>query len=111
VTSTWLVGEDLAQLLEVPVDDLPEQRWLDAAAAYVTPRRPDLFAVDPAPALEDLPSDLIEGAVLFATRLAARQGSVLGLAAGEFGPSSILRHDPDIARLCGLGVHTIPAIG
>lgn len=109
--STWLVAAEVQQ--HVGGDELPPPLYLDAAAQYVATRRPDLFPDDgPAPALADVPADVIAGTVLLAGRLLARRKSLVGLANyGEFGPATILRQDPDIARLLSIGVHTLPDIG
>jgi hypothetical protein len=88
------------------------ERRVDAAASWVQAHRPDLFPAG-APAPTEAPSDDIGlGTVMLACRLVARTGSPLGVATfAEFGPSSILRLDPDIERLLGLGRNATPAIG
>lgn len=53
------------------------------------------------------PNDDVKlGAVMLAGRLFARRGTPLGVAGfSEFGGNAMLRHDPDIARLLGIGPH------
>lgn len=86
---------------------------VDAAAGYVVEHRPSLFPVPPAEPLTEAPSDNVGlGTVLLAARLYSRAGSPTGIAAfAEFGPASILRLDPDIERLLGLGRNAAPVVG
>lgn len=108
--ATWLVAGDVQE--HVGGDELPPQLYLDAAATYVADRRPDLFLADEPPTVSNLPADVVAGTILMAGRLLARRKSLVGLANyGEFGPATILRQDPDIARLVGIGVHESPSIG
>lgn len=93
--------------------DTPQAAAVDrarlAAAAHVERLRPDLAAGYVAGAVD---ADVREGGVLLAARLYARAGSPTGLASfGEFGPSAILRLDPDIERLLGLGRYAPPRVG
>lgn len=82
-----------------------------AAAAIVERNRPDLaaaFSADP-PTVDDA---IVEGGVLLAARLHARKGSPAGIASyGEFGAAAVLRFDPDVAQLIGVGRYAKPAIG
>lgn len=82
----------------------------DAAAAYVEDLRPEyLTAGDPEadPPTEDSyepPATILLGAAMLAHRWYARRGSPLGVAGyAELGAAGILRYDPDIARLLGIG--------
>lgn len=81
-----------------------------AAAAYVEARRADLVWLDALPG--DVPADVWLGAVLMTNRLLARRGSPQGLAElGEFGPATVLRTDPDVERLLGIGRYAKPTVG
>lgn len=79
-----------------------------AATAYVERVRSDLldgvtYAPDP---------DVVHGALLLAARLYARRSSPQGLASfGEFGPGAIMRLDPDVERLLGVGRYGSPRVG
>ena len=84
--------------------------YLAAAAAYVTARRPDLNLAEAADPLM-VPDDVQLGTVILAARLYARRGTMLGLAQlGDGLVGSILRADPDVARLLRIGVHTAPGV-
>ena len=49
--------------------------------------------------------------IILAARLYARRGTMLGLAQlGDGLVGSILRADPDVARLLRIGVHTAPGV-
>jgi len=93
----------------VPDDEL--QPYVTAAAAYVAARRPDLQLVDTStPA--DAPGDVQLGLALLVARWRARRGTSLGLQSFDAGVvGSVVRADTDVARLLGIGVHTLPAIG
>lgn len=75
-----------------------------AAGDYVERQRRDLFVdVGGVPTFTP-PASVLLGAVMIVARLAARKGSPQGLASfGEFGPAAVLRLDPDIERMCGIG--------
>lgn len=79
------------------------QQACNAAAVYVEGKHPGYFdEADPAEYVP--PADIKLGAVMLAARWFARHGSALGSAGfSEFGGDTILRHDPDIARLLRLG--------
>ena len=84
-----------------------------AAAAYVERLRPDLVKLDAGAVPRFLGGpDVVEGALLLAARLVARKASPTGLANyGEFGPATVMRLDPDVERLLGLGRYTRPRVG
>lgn len=89
-------------------DDLDAARM--AAAAFVESHRADLVWLDTLP--EEVPADVWLGAVLLTNRLLARRGSPQGVAElGEFGPATVLRTDPDVERLLGLGRYGKPRVG
>lgn len=76
-----------------------------AAAAYVERVRPADYTAT-------VGADVVFGAVLLAARFYSRQGSPGGIASyGEFGAAAVLRFDPDVAQLLGLGRHARPRIG
>lgn len=110
----WLTAQAVALQLQLDLadgDPLPpraEQARL-GAAAYVERVRADL-AWDAAPVTAS--PDVVMGAAILASRLHARAGSPLGLASfAEFGASAVLRLDPDVERLLGLGRYAKPAVG
>lgn len=78
-----------------------------AAARVVERARRDLKLAelpDPLPADADVPEDVKHGALLLTARLYARKGSPQGVATfGELGASTILRSDPDVQLLLGVG--------
>lgn len=107
---TWLDPDALAEALgrtgEVPAD---VERARTAAAAYVEKARQDIdwSALTP----ETVDADHLAGASLYAARLLSRKASPGGIAAfGEFGASPVLRVDPDIERLLGLGRYSTPRV-
>lgn len=52
------------------------------------------------------------GALLLIGRYHARKGSPVGIATfGELGAASILRTDPDVAQLLGVGRYATPRVG
>lgn len=76
-----------------------------AAAAYVEPKRRDLVVGG----VFTPTADVLIGAALLVSRLNARKGSPQGLASfGEFGPAAVLRVDPDVERLLGIGRYGKP---
>lgn len=107
----WLTADAVANQLQLndraagdPLPARAEQARL-GAAAYVERVRADLDWTDPAP-------DVVMGAAILASRLHARAGSPLGLASfAEFGASAVLRLDPDVERLLGLGRYAKPKVG
>lgn len=110
--------------MTVPVDPATVDTWLPlpadvppspgahaaraAAAQLVRRARPDLFAAGATPT----DAAVVYGGQLLAARLWARRGSPTGLAAfGEFGPAAVLRLDPDVERLLGVGRYSSPRVG
>lgn len=108
--ATWLdaadvvtaIGDDLA----AQVNSVSLQFWTDGAREYVEDRRPDLFvtAGDP-PVTTYQPTGRVKaGTALLAYRLYQRRKSPLGiLGVTNDQASGILRDDPDIERLLGIG--------
>lgn len=57
-------------------------------------------------------ANVVEGATMLAGRLFRRRESPAGVAAfGELGPVYVMRNDPDVAMLLGLGSWGKPRIG
>lgn len=57
-------------------------------------------------------ADVVEGATLLAARLFRRKNSPAGVEAfGAEGAAYVMRSDPDVALLLGLGSHQRPAVG
>jgi hypothetical protein len=87
-------------------DDAALLMAANAAAEYVEELRPDLF-LDPVPPEGPLfvpSSRVFLAAAMLAHRWYSRRSSPLGVAGyGELGAAGILRYDPDIARLLGIG--------
>ena len=92
-----------------------------AAVAVVERQRPDLFAYpvdsDGDGVLDRVPEfkpgeDVVHGTKLLVGRLYARKGTPQGIATfGELGAASILRSDPDVQLLLGLGRNAAPRVG
>lgn len=108
--SPWLTVGVVTSWMEDDPDSppiAPESRpallvACNAAAAFVEGKHPGYFVGDP-PVYQP-PGDVKLGAIMLAARYYARRGSTLGVAGfSEFGPTEILRHDPDVARLLRLG--------
>lgn len=106
--AVWLTPEAAALLCEngaVAADGA----WVgavDAACAWVERKRPDLNVPqpDPDPPVYTPDAAVKLGTAMLANRWYARRASPLGVAGySEFGTSELLRHDPDIAKLLGLG--------
>jgi hypothetical protein len=74
-----------------------------AAVAYVEEHRADLFNDADPPVFVETPTIEL-GTAMLANRWYQRRSSPLGPATySEFGGSPLLRHDPDIAKLLGIG--------
>lgn len=83
-----------------------------AAAQLVRRARPDLFDATTVPPTVPTDAAVIYGGQLLTARLWARRGSPAGIATfGEFGPGAILRLDPDVERLLGVGRYAPPRVG
>lgn len=101
---TWPIGPvDVGLQLVVdgvdPGDETAREQAAAAAMDWVV-RNVDGVVDDATRPTEDV----VLGTAMLAARWAARRGSVLGVASfGEFGPSYVMRSDPDIAQLLGLG--------
>lgn len=120
----WLPPERVLAWLQLEADaqlsPVAESCRL-AAADYLEQQRRDLWtpAVVDAETLEVLtpatftPSEaVVQAGVLVAARIYARRSSPAGLASyGELGPAEVLRLDPDVARLAGLGRNAYPVVG
>lgn len=88
------------------VDENAFEGALDAACEFVQDKRPELWStpVDDEPAVFEAGARIKLGAAMLAHRLYERRSSPLGAAQyTEFGAGTILRYDPDIGRLLGIG--------
>jgi hypothetical protein len=109
----WITSADVAvtmgrSLAEGTPEDLDNAR--KAAAEFVEGRRRDLVWLDATKT--DVPADVWLGTVLLVNRYLARRGSPTGVAEfGDFGPAAVVRTDPDVERLLGLGRYGRPVIG
>lgn len=121
----WLPAATVQAWLQVDAGDAARvgvvETCRNAAASWCEEQRPDLFAdvvttnpdgtttTTPAPA----PSDsVVMAGVLASARLYARRSSPAGLASyGEFGAAEVLRLDPDVSRLLGVGRYAPPVCG
>lgn len=115
--SPWFALADLqayAQVLEgAPDADVRLDAVRQGVAEFVERNRADLWspaANDPERVFAPTPA-VRQGAILLGARLIARRGAPLGLQSyGEFA-ASILRSDPDIGLMLGIGRNARPALG
>lgn len=106
--STVLAAAQLGELVEGSTTAVAVEAARTAAAVVVERARPDLLVGDTFLADEAV----VFGAALQASRYFARRNSPTGLASyGDFGPAAVLRLDPDIERLIGVGRYAQPRIG
>lgn len=116
MADTWLdaadVGTALGASLSEVTDDSALQFWCDAVRDYVEERRADLvvttYAEDGVTVLSSAfePSPrIVGGAALLAYRLYQRRTAALGVVAAAQTVGSILRDDPDVSRMLGIGRH------
>jgi hypothetical protein len=114
VDSTWLTPTAVrawsGQRQGDAADTTALQLACNAAAEYVEAVRADLWTAgdplaDPPVLPEFTPGPRVTlGATMLAHRWYSRRASPLGVAGyAELGSSGILRYDPDIAKLLGLG--------
>lgn len=112
MTTTWLEPEIALAMVEGTAS-ASAPAWVadvEAARAWVEGKRKDLFVGTPAVFTPG--ADVKLGTAMLANRLYARRTSALGVSQNvEFGGSEILRQDPDIARLCGIGPEGAFVIG
>lgn len=112
----WLLAGDVKTAGGIPATSTTDAAALElaraAAQAYVEDVRPDLLVPgDPLaePPTEDtyVPTPQVKlGAAMLAFRWYSRRGSPLGVIGfAELGTQGIMRHDPDVARLLGIGDH------
>lgn len=110
--TSWLEPDEAKALVtaSVSVDD---PAWIgDVAAArdYIEEKRKDLLVGTPPTFTPGAAVKL--GTAMLAHRLWMRRTSPLGTSQNvEFGGSDFLRQDPDIAKLCGIGIEGKFAIG
>lgn len=109
--ASWLDAEKVGAVLGADLAGNLDQEKLDeqcdAAAGFVEDRRRDLFVSndeDPPVVTFEPGPHVVWGAAMLAYRLYERTKSPLGiLGTTDLGPAGILREDPDIARMLGIG--------
>lgn len=110
--TTWL-EPDLAKAMVEGTAPSNSTAWdadVEAARAMVERKRPDLFVGTPAVFTPG--ADVKLGTAMYALRLFTRRTSPLGVSQNtEWGGSDILRQDPDIAKLLGVGIEGKPVFG
>lgn len=118
----WLPLDDVLEWVKVEADtpkaNVVERCRLAAADWIETDARPDLdYAAVPG-AGEDpatfpgVSPKIVEAGVLCTARLFDRVGTASGVAFSELGGAGlILRYDPDVDRLLGIGPHAKPVVG
>lgn len=100
----WLEPADVSAAFNL--GDVTDNSALEsataAAASFVEEERPDLITEDD---LYQPTARVKHGAAMLAARLYERRGALLGVApsAGYEEAATILRNDPDIERLLGIG--------
>ena len=117
----WLPSARVQRWLQVdPADDVAAvvEDCRVSAASWCEDQRRDLvvvtYDVDCVVLAETFtPTErVVQAAVLATSRLYARRSSPAGLASyGEFGAAEVLRLDPDVSRLLGVGRYARPAVG
>ena len=108
----WISTDDVKDFLgdDGPTTDDGLALALEAAVVYVeteaasVERRPELWVGD-SPAVFTPTHTIRLGTAMLAARWQARRNSLTGTSGGygEFGTGTILRYDPDIARLLRIG--------
>lgn len=99
--ATWLTTADVAQWAQTSEADATGlAAAVDAAAAWVQQKRSDLDWSSP-----DAPGKAVKlGATMLAWRWYQRYSSSLGVTGyPDMASGGILRYDPDIAQLLGIG--------
>ena len=117
-TGDWLPADDVLAYLKVAAGSENAAAVLAArlAAVRLVERERGDLALDTLPdptAPETVAAlgDVRAGALLLVGRLYARKGTPEGIATfGELGAAMILRSDPDIGMLLGIGRHGRPGI-
>ncbi len=107
----WLTEAQALALIALTDDDVEGTAFggaLEAARDYVEGKRPELFVPGADPDVDPpvfTPDNAVKlGTAMLAHRWYERRTSPLGAAQyTEFGGSTILRYDPDIGRLLGIG--------
>lgn len=107
---TWLDAETVTTALGNVAADLDapaREAACTATRSFVEEKRGDLWVsdgADPPTLTYTPPPRVVHGAALYAYRLYHRRNNPLGiLGTTDVGPAGILREDPDIARLLGIG--------
>lgn len=104
--TTWLETSTALALIGRESEDVDEAAFdgaLAAARDYVERKRSDLMSTGVPPQFAP-GADIKLGTAMLANRWYERRSAALGAAQfSEFGAAPMLRHDPDIAKLLGLG--------
>lgn len=110
---TWLTPEQAAALVDTSAVPAATD-WIgavEAAVAYVEGKRRDLFTTADPPVFVPGPLILF-GTAMLANRWYARLRTPMGVSQNtEFGGTEILRQDPDIAKMLGIGTEGKPVFG
>ena len=109
--AAWLPDADvrrhIAKVSTDPDGNVDDVRL--GSAAVVERVRPDLLSADGLTFAAT--ADVKLGALMLAARFYARKGSPMGVASyAEFGAAQIVRTDPDVALLLGIGRHAFPKV-
>lgn len=98
--------------LGIAADDVTDDARLDALVAAVNGKVRGWRCSAAAQGAAEWPGHLVEGATMLVVRLFRRKNSPAGVEAfGELGPVYVMRTDPDVAMLLGLGSWAPPAVG
>ncbi|HEY9415285.1 MAG TPA: hypothetical protein VIQ30_11030 [Pseudonocardia sp.] len=112
----WLTAGQAAALVDTSADPAAAD-WVGAVAAavdYVSGpegKRRDLWSTDPVPVYAATAMVKL-GTAMLANRWYARLRTPMGVSQNaEFGGTEILRQDPDIAKMLGIGTEGVPVFG
>lgn len=108
----WLPADRVKRWLQLDTDadNAVLEDCRTAAASWCEDKRRDLF-IGPAEGTA-VPDRIVQAGVLSTARLYARRDTPAGLASyAELGAAAILRTDPDVAQLLGIGRYAPPAVG
>lgn len=107
MTNVWLAPSAVLTYARQDGDIAPDDPAVVSAtdgAAAVVQRLVDRIDWTTVTDATTVPADVMLGAIMLAWRFYQRRNSPLGVSGyQDFGTSPLLRHDPDIARLFGIG--------
>ena len=105
MAAEWLPAAEFAAWLND--DEAAVETLRLEIADYVEDRRRDLL--DPVTGTFAATPRIVLAAKLMGARLKARKGSPAGVVTfAEFGPAEVLRYDPDLERMLGVGRYARP---